>query len=379
MKKRLESLDVLRGADLFFLVALGPIIEALNSATKSEWLGKQMWIFSHVEWEGFVPWDMIMPLFMFMAGATIPFALAHYRSKEKTATTASKSKALWRIAKRVVVLWILGMMCQGNLLALDPNRIYLYTNTLQAIAVAYAIAALMFLFTRLRTQIITAVLLLLAYWAAMEFITVDGFGGGDYSPEHNLAEWVDREVLGRFRDHAVVENGEIVWKPWYHYTWILSSLTFGVTGLCGMFAGRIAKSAMEEKKKLYWFFGAGIAMVAVAKVWGIWMPIIKTIWTSSMALFAAGLSFILLGICYYFIDYKGYRKGLTWLKVYGMNSIVAYTLTQIVNFRSIPQSLFFGLKQYIEEYYNLLITFSQIGIIFLILLIMYRKKIFLKA
>ncbi|MBQ2032752.1 MAG: DUF5009 domain-containing protein [Alistipes sp.] len=379
MKKRLESLDVLRGADLFFLVALGPIVGAINSATKSEWLGKQMWIFSHVEWEGFVPWDMIMPLFMFMAGATIPFALAHYRSTENTATSSSKSKALWRIAKRVVVLWILGMMCQGNLLALDPNRIYLYTNTLQAIAVAYAIAALMFLFTRLRTQIITAILLLLTYWAAMEFITVDGFGGGAYSPEHNLAEWVDREVLGRFRDHATVETGEVVWKPWYHYTWILSSLTFGVTGLCGMFAGRIAKSTMEEKKKLYWFFGAGIAMVAVAKIWGIWMPIVKIIWTSSMALFAAGISFILLGICYYFIDYKGYRKGLTWLKVYGMNSIAAYTLTQIINFRSIPQSLFFGLKQYIGEYYNLLITFSQIGIIFLILLIMYRKKIFLKA
>jgi predicted acyltransferase len=322
---------------------------------------------------------MIMPLFLFMAGATIPFALAHYRSTENTATSSSKSKALWRIAKRVVVLWILGMMCQGNLLALDPNRIYLYTNTLQAIAVAYAIAALMFLFTRLRTQIIAAVLLLLAYWAAMEFITVDGFGGGDYSPEHNLAEWVDREVLGRFRDHAVVENGEIVWKPWYHYTWILSSLTFGVTGLCGMFAGRIAKSTIDEKKKLYWFFGAGIAMVAVAKVWSIWMPIIKTIWTSSMALFAAGISFILLGIFYYFIDYKGYRKGLTWLKVYGMNSIVAYTLTQIVNFRSIPQSLFFGLEQYLGAYYNVLITCSQVGIIFLILLIMYRKKIFLKA
>lgn len=379
MKKRLESLDVLRGADLFFLVALGPIVGALNSATKSEWLGKQMWIFSHVEWEGFVPWDMIMPLFMFMAGATIPFALAHYRSKENTATTASKSKALWRIAKRVVVLWILGMMCQGNLLALDPNRIYLYTNTLQAIAVAYAIAALMFLFTRLRTQIITAVLLLLAYWAAMEFITVDGFGGGDYSPEHNLAEWVDREVLGRFRDHAVVENGEIIWKSWYHYTWILSSLTFGVTGLCGMFAGRIAKSTMDEKKKLYWFFGAGIAMVIVAKIWGIWMPIIKTIWTSSMALFAAGISFILLGICYYLIDYKGYRKGVTWLKVYGMNSIAAYMLTSIINFNGIAHSLFFGLEQYMGAYYNVLITLSQVGIIYLILWAMYRKGIFLKA
>ena len=344
MKKRLESLDVLRGADLFFLVALGPIVGAINSATESEWLNRGMWIFHHVEWEGFVPWDMIMPLFMFMAGATIPFALSQYRSYGDYAPTANKSKALWRIGKRIVSLWIFGMMCQGNLLALDPNRIYLYTNTLQAIAVAYAIAAVMFLYTRLRTQIIAAVVLLLGYWAAMEFITIDGFGGGDYTPQANLAEWVDSEVLGRFRDHAIVENGEIVWKSWYHYTWILSSLTFGVTGLCGMFAGRIAKSTMNDKNKLYWFFGAGIAMVVVAKIWGIWMPIIKTIWTSSMALFAAGLSFILLGISYYFIDYKGFRKGLTWLKVYGMNSIVAYMLTQIINFRGIAQSLFYGLE-----------------------------------
>ena len=379
MKKRLESLDVLRGADLFFLVALGPIVGAINSATESEWLNRGMWIFHHVEWEGFVPWDMIMPLFMFMAGATIPFALSQYRSYGDYAPTANKSKALWRIGKRIVSLWIFGMMCQGNLLALDPNRIYLYTNTLQAIAVAYAIAAVMFLYTRLRTQIIAAVVLLLGYWAAMEFITIDGFGGGDYTPQANLAEWVDREVLGRFRDHAIVENGEIVWKSWYHYTWILSSLTFGVTGLCGMFAGRIAKSTMNDKNKLYWFFGAGIAMVVVAKIWGIWMPIIKTIWTSSMALFAAGLSFILLGISYYFIDYKGFRKGLTWLKVYGMNSIVAYMLTQIINFRGIAQSLFYGLEQYMGEYYNVLITCSQVGIIFLILWVMYRKKIFLKA
>ena len=120
-------------------------------------------------------------------------------------------------------------------------------------------------------------------------------------------------------------------------------------------------------------------MIVVAKIWSIWMPIIKIIWTSSMALFAAGVCFILLGISYYFVDYKGYRKGLTWLKVYGMNSIAAYMLTQIINFRSIPQSLFFGLKQYMGEYYNVLITCSQVGIIFLILLVMYRKKIFLRA
>ena len=380
MKKRLESLDVLRGADLFFLVALGPIMGKIASAANAEWLGKGMWIFHHVAWEGFSPWDIIMPLFMFMAGTTIPFAMERYRRE------GDKKAALWRIARRVVVLWIFGMMCQGNLLALDPNRIYLYTNTLQAIAVGYAAAAVMYLFTKLRTQIVAAVLLLLAYWAAMEWVEVvignvsfERFGGGDYSPEHNLAEWIDREVLGRFRDHATVENGVVVWNPNYHYTWILSSLTFGVTGLCGMFAGTIAKSQMEERRKLWWLFGGGAAMVAVALIWSIWMPIIKIIWTSSMALFAAGVSFILLGISYYFVDYKGYRRGLTWLKVYGMNSIAAYMLTQIVNFRGVADSLFYGLEQYMGEWYNLLLTLSQVGTIFIILYVIYRKKIFLKV
>ena len=380
MKKRLESLDVLRGADLFFLVALGPLMGKVAGAIDAEWMDKFMWIFHHVGWEGFSPWDLIMPLFMFMAGATIPFALERYRRE------GDKRSALWRIARRVVVLWVFGMMCQGNLLALDPNRIYLYTNTLQAIAVGYAVAAVMFLFTRLRTQIVVAVGLLLAYWAAMEWVDVvivntsfERFGGGDYSPDHNLAEWIDRAVLGRFRDHAKVEDGVVVFGEWYRYTWILSSLTFGVTGLCGMFAGTITKSQMQEQRKVAWLIGGGAAMVAVSLVWSIWMPIIKIIWTSSMALFAAGLSFILLGTTYYYVDYKGRRGGIEWLKVYGMNSIAAYMLTQIVNFRGVAHSLFYGLEQYMGDWYQLLLTASQVGTIYLILYVMYRKKIFLKA
>lgn len=373
MKKRLESLDVLRGADLLFLVAIGPIMNRIASAADTEWLSNSMWIFHHVKWEGFSPWDMIMPLFMFMAGTTIPFAMERYRREN------DKKSALWRIARRVVVLWIFGMMCQGNLLALDPNRIYIYTNTLQAIAVGYAIAALMFLFTKLRTQIVTAILLLLAYWAAMEFITVDGYGGGNYTPDGNLCEWIDRAVLGRFRDHAGIDNGVVVYSEWYRYTWILSSLTFGVTGLCGMFAGTITKSQMAEKRKLLWLFAGGVAMVAVSLIWSIWIPIIKTIWTSSMALYAAGVSFILLGIAYYFVDYKGYRSNLTLLKVYGMNSTAAYMLTQIVDFRGVAKSLFYGLEQYMGDWYSVLITLSNVVIIYLILYAMYRKNIFLKV
>lgn len=374
MKRRLASLDVLRGADLFFLVALGPIVNAIARASNWEWLDSSMWIFHHVEWEGFAPWDIIMPLFMFMSGITIPFALERYRRGEGLA-----KEALWRIARRVVVLWIFGMMVQGNLLALDPNRIYLYTNTLQAIAVGYAVAAVMYLFTRTRTQIVSAVVLLLAYWAAMEFIAVDGFGGGNYTPDGNLAEWVDRAVLGRWRDNATVVDGAVVWGKGYHYTWILSSLTFAVTGLCGMLAGTILKSNKSDRERLTWLFGGGIGMVAVAMLWSVWMPIIKIIWTSSMALYAAGVSFILMGIAYYFVDCKGYVRQTEWLKVYGMNSIAAYMLTQLINFRGVANSLLYGLEQYIGDWYAALLTLCQVGTIYLILWVMYRKKIFLKV
>lgn len=66
--QRLESLDALRGFDLFFLVALGPLVHALARAANVGWLNDSMWVFSHVHWEGFSPWDLIMPLFLFYVG-----------------------------------------------------------------------------------------------------------------------------------------------------------------------------------------------------------------------------------------------------------------------------------------------------------------------
>ena len=370
--KRLESLDALRGFDLFFLVALGPLMHSLARTANVEWLNESMWVFSHVSWEGFSPWDLIMPLFLFMSGISMPFSLSRYKS------ISDKRPLLRRLAKRILLLWIFGMMCQGNLLALDPNTIYLYSNTLQAIATGYLITALLFLFTSRRTQIITAVVLLLVYWTAMQFITVDGYGGGNYTPQGNLAEWIDNTVLGRFRDTAQVIDGKVVVADWYHYTWILSSLNFGVTVLTGLFAGYIAKDKIEEKKKLKLYFGTGITMVIAGWLWNFQMPVIKTIWTSSMVLVSSGYCFLLMGLFYYWIDYKGHRSGITWLKVYGMNSIVAYMLANVVNFRCIGESLFYGLEQYMGSYYSFLMTLWNIGAVYVIIWFMYKRGIFLK-
>lgn len=276
------------------------------------------------------------------------------------------------------------MMVQGNLLALNPERIYLFTNTLQAIAVGYIFSAIIYLHTSWKTQVGIAIALLLAFWGAMEWITIGGYGGGDYTPHGNLAEGIDTMVLGRFRDTAQVIDGEVVVKASYTYTWILSSLNFVVTVLTGVLAGEALRNSKSINSKFKinavgLLLGAGVVMVALGWTWGLVHPVIKHIWTGSMVLVSSGYCFILMGLFYWWIDCQGHNKHLTLLKVYGMNSITAYVVSHVISFRSISKSLFFGLEQYVGDYYDFIIQFSNVAILFIILYILYRNKIFLRV
>lgn len=372
--KRLESLDILRGLDLFCIVALEHVMRSLNVCIDAEWFKPVMWCFTHVDWVGFSPWDLIMPLFMFMSGVSIPFALSRYRSG------GNRREAYVRIARRFALLWIFGMICQGNLLGLDPDRIYLYTNTLQSIAVGYLVASLLYLHTSVKTQAVITVSLLVVFWACMEFIQVGPFGGGSYSQSTNLAEWIDRVVLGRFRDGATVQDGQVIFASWYSNTWILSSLTFCATTLTGVFAGYILRDesrTIPQRARLLAIIGA--VLVAAGWLWGLQMPVIKRIWTSSMVLVSSGYSFLLMAFFHWIVDHKGCTRHISWLKIYGMNSIAAYMLVSCINFSSISNSLLYGLQQYTGDFYPVLIAASNSVIIFLILRWMYRHKIFLKV
>ena len=385
MKKRLESLDALRGFDLLCLVAISDLVEELAEVIDKPWMSAVMECFTHKTWEGFSPWDLVMPLFMFMAGVAIPYSLkTPSNSHEGERLNASPRSGMvgsvgLRLFRRVLLLWIFGMMVQGNLLALDPNRIYLFTNTLQAIAVGYFFSALLYLHTSWKSQIGIAVALLLTFWGAMEFITIGNYGGGDYTPHGNLAEGIDMMVLGRFRDTARIIDGEVVVRSSYTYTWILSSLNFIVTVLTGVLAGQTLKSAMKQGRKVATLLAAGVAMVALGWTWDLVHPVIKHIWTGSMVLVSSGYCFLLMGLFYWWIDCRGHNKHLTLLKVYGMNSITAYVVSHVISFRSVSKSLFFGFEQYVGDYYDFLIQFSDIAILFIILYIMYRKKIFLRV
>jgi predicted acyltransferase len=272
------------------------------------------------------------------------------------------------------------MFVQGNLRALDPEHIYLYTNTLQSIAVGYLVSAVLFYFTSIRTQIIFAAVLLLGYWAVMQFTGADGFGYGNYTPEGNMAEWIDRQVLGHYRDQSsLAADGTVVYATWYHYTWILSSLTFAATALTGVFAGHIAKSSLSSSQKLLWLLLGGTAMVAAGWICDLWMPIIKPIWTSSMVLFSSGWCWLLLGIFFLVYDILKVSLGLDFLRTYGMNSITAYVVAEVINFRGIAHSVFYGLEQYIGGWYTVFLCAFQVGMIYMILYLMKRNNIFLKV
>lgn len=377
--QRLESLDVLRGLDLFCLTMLAPFIHSFHNTGDYTWLDPVMSQFTHVNWEGFSAWDLVMPLFMFMAGVSMPFSFSKYTNTGKRHKTV-----YYRIIKRVVLLWLLGMVCQGNLLSLDIDKIKIFTNTLQAIAAGYLFASIIILNAKIKWQIIITSLLLVVYWAIMSFVTIDGFGNGSYEIHRNVGEYIERVVLGRFRDGASInEYGEVVYPIWYGYTWILSSITFTATVMTGVLAGEILKLDKTHLYKVKTLALTGILMAAMGWLLQVEIPVIKKLWTSSMVLVSSGYCFMLMSLFYYIVDYKKKTRYLMWLKVFGMNSILAYVISAevgVISFSSVSRSLFYGLQQYVgDNWFQFIITLSNLAIVYIILYVCYKNKCFLKV
>ena len=61
--------------------------------------------------KGFTAYDLIMPLFLFVVGAAMPFSFAR-----RAELGHSKSRMLFKLLRRTVILFILGMAVQGHLL-----------------------------------------------------------------------------------------------------------------------------------------------------------------------------------------------------------------------------------------------------------------------
>lgn len=353
--RRLNSLDVLRGLDLFLLVFLQPVLLSLLSHTDASWSKAIQYQLDHEVWQGFRFWDLVMPLFLFMSGISMPFALSRFIKGE-----APASQATYKILRRFIILFVLGMIVQGNLLWFRPEYFMPYNNTLQAIATGYLITAILLLSkAKLPTQIFINIILLASYTLPMMIV-------GDYTPTGNLASHIDAIIMGSHRGDPT-------------YAWILPSINFAVTVWFGALAGQIIRlTPTPDTRVTIRLTTIGAILIASGLLWSIDMPIIKRIWTSSMTLYSAGLCFMLIALFYQLIDVWQIHTPFTWLKIYGMNSIVAYTVGETIDFRSIVSSVSYGLAPLLGEYYDTWLTFGNFAILLFILTIMYRSKTYIK-
>lgn len=370
-KNRLASLDILRGLDLWLLLMVGPVLHSFL------WSGHGLeWEFvrhhaQHVWWEGFALWDLIMPLFMFMSGITIPFSMERF----KTAARPGKEFYL-KLLKRFVLLFFLGWIVQGNLLSFDWKMFHPFANTLQAIAVGYLFSALIYVGSSTRWQVIITAMLLITYTLAFVFT------GMNLDPQSNVAMLIDKAILGSHRDGIIwAQDGTWQFDPSYQYTWIFSSLNFVVTVMLGCFAGEIIRKGGTQAtaRKAGQLLLSGVALTAAGLAMAPFFPIIKKIWSSSMTLFSGGICFILIAAVYYIVDVKGWSKGLEWVKYFGMNSIAAYVIGEVIVFSSVSNSLLHGFEQWLGTGYPVLVASANVTILFLILRLMYKSKIFLKV
>jgi predicted acyltransferase len=361
-RERLMSLDALRGFDMFWIIGGYGIVQGLGKGLNNPWFNRYiMPQIDHVRWEGFVAWDLIMPLFLFVVGAAMPFSFA-----KRLEQGESKTRLYVHILYRVAILWVLGMIAQGRLLEYDLSKLQLYSNTLQAIAAGYLIASLILLNLKLRWQFVATGGLLLLYWGLLGLVPVPG-GAGQFTEQGNLAIYIDRLILGRFQDGT---------NP--PYTWILSSMTFAATVTIGAFAGQLLRSNQSKARKVLILLGAGVACVLVGWVWGQIFPIIKHIWTSSMVLYAAGWSLLLLALFYLVIDVLRLRLLAFFFVVIGMNAIAVYMATHVFDFRHLGDIFVGSLAKWTGDWHDFLRAVAAFAILWLILFYMYRKRTFVK-
>jgi predicted acyltransferase len=360
-KERVASVDALRGFDMFWIMGGGTAFVGLDDVFHNKFSAFLKVQMDHVEWLGFHFWDIIMPLFLFLVGVSMVY------STRKRISSGAGNKSLWfHTIKRVIILWILGMMVQGNLLDYDINKLSLYSNTLQAIASGYLIATIIILYLPVVYQVVATLGLMLLYWA-IAFIPIGGTTAGAFEMSTNVPFIFDNMILGRFHDGQ-------------QYAWIIPSLNFGATTMLGVFSGYMMQSNAEKMKKFRNFVVFGVSLILLALLWSCWHPIIKIIWTSSFVLFSGGISVLLLAFFFLVIDVWNVRKGTKWLIILGSNAIFGYVAWHLFasSFIKISRVFFDGLKPYIGNWYE---TFSYLGgflVIYLLMWYMYRNKTFIR-
>ena len=381
-KKRLSSLDALRGFDMFWIMSGEHIIHALAKVTGLPlllWMSSQL---HHTDWHGFTFYDMIFPLFLFVSGVSLPYSVSSKMipdNKGRMVVPAENKKILYRsMLRRTLTLILLGMIVNG-LLKLNSYEETRFASVLGRIGLAWFFACLIYLNSGLRGQLIWVIAILLGYWAIMMLVPVPGFGAGSLTPEGALSSYFDRLFLpGKLHNGVFDPEG------------LLTTVPSVATAMLGVFCGSFLQSTsfklkrgpiqLKDGQKGLVLLAAGLLLLAIGYTWGLVFPINKRLWTSSFVLVAGGWSAILLSLFFMVIDVAGWRKWAIPFIWVGSNSILIYMCAEgLVNFGSTAAFLFGGTVDLLPPEWQPSGTAISVTLVQLLLLwILYRKKIFLK-
>jgi predicted acyltransferase len=362
--QRLYSLDALRGFDMFWIIGGEEIIHAMAKASGNSFWGGFANELTHPDWNGFHFYDLIFPLFLFIAGVATPYSVGRELEKGK-----DKSQLLLRIIKRGLLLVLLGII-YNNGLQIKPLAEIRFGSVLGRIGLAYMFANIIYLYTKQLGQIIWFCSILIGYWLLLKFTSAPGFLPGDLTMEGNFASYVDRTIMpGKL--YLGIHDPE----------GLTSTIPAIGTGLLGILTGTFLKNnPMSQQKKVIYLFITGVVFVALAHVWDLDFPINKNLWSSSFVLNVGGYSMILLSVFYYIIDVLGYKKWAFFFKVIGMNSILIYMSGAFINWPYMTNGFFKWVGQLIGDPYGAV----AMAICFVLaewafLYFMYQKKVFLRV
>lgn len=164
----------------------------------------------------------------------------------------------------------------------------------------------------------------------------------------------------------------------------LSFIPTLATMILGLLAGGLLRGDRPPLAKVRWLAVAGVASLALGALLGAVgiCPVVKRIWTPSWTLFSGGWCLLLLGGFYLIMDVWHRRAWAFPLVVIGMNSIAAYLIAHLfVNFieQALPRHLGASWFTFAGKAYEPLWLGAGVLLVeWLILLWMYRRKVFLR-
>jgi predicted acyltransferase len=106
--KRIQSIDALRGFDMFWISGGDAFFITLFTVLGTPFFKGLAQQLDHPAWTGFHFYDLIFPLFLFIMGLSMPLSITKRLNRGD-----SRKMLYYHIIRRTILLYVLGLVYNG--------------------------------------------------------------------------------------------------------------------------------------------------------------------------------------------------------------------------------------------------------------------------